>query len=165
MGEDASQLPFAIPHRIGSIGWVADLRRLLPLVSRRPRRNPCKRWTSRLCRRHQTCDPRSGRGRARQAARAFAKKGKVPPGVDEPGIYCAVRAPGGNRKTRLDHGLVSREEAAAEISSPTPRSPGATLTICRCAPPPARSAKPPNRRSRGSDTALPTGTESRAPGY
>jgi hypothetical protein len=27
-----------------------------------------------------------------KAARDFAKKGKVPPGVDEPGIYCAVRS-------------------------------------------------------------------------
>jgi hypothetical protein len=27
-----------------------------------------------------------------RAARDFAKKGKVPSGVDEPGIYCAVRS-------------------------------------------------------------------------
>ena len=56
-----------------------------------------------------------------------------------------------------------RKDNGSGGSSPTPRSPGATPTICRCAPL-ARSLRR-DRRSRGSDTGLPTGTEPRTLGY
>ena len=60
------------------------------------------------------------RRRLLRAARAFAKDGDVPPGVDDPDIYA---------------------QCAAAISSPTRRSPGAMPTTGRCAPRSARCSR------------------------
>ena len=63
------------------------------------------------------------RRRLLRAARAFAKDGKVPPGVDEPGIYTQVRSGEGlvspasssraGRALRAAHTTAARRETPA----------------------------------------------------